>query len=255
MNTLLTRLEAPDYTFLVGLIASPLNFTDDRALADRLARFDAEPSEVHRAALVRDLEAAIRYLGSSDVLFFFRRIQGQEPGVPFQEIVRDVAKALKLPGVPAGTLSEQLEYVVEAYVTQSFSQLSPEEQQELLVSLGVEQDRAASFIKKSAGVFALPLMIQAFGTLVVDGLIKNVIFGAIGAVIGRQLAMRLFDLLARQFPWWVAWIGPAAWTLSLGWTALDVLGPAMRKTIPIVLYLGLCQLRPSDASSPEPASA
>jgi hypothetical protein len=114
----------------------------------------------------------------------------------------------------------------------------------------VEQERAAAFVTKSAGVFALPLLIQAFGSLVVDGLIKRVIFGAIGAIIGKQLAMRLFDFIAKRFPWWVSWIGPAVWTLSLGWTALDISGPALRKTIPIVLYLGLCQLR-GDASPAE----
>ena len=50
-------------------------------------------------------------------------------------------------------------------------------------------------------------------------------------------------------PWWLQWIGPAAWTLSVGWTALDLQGPAMRKTIPIVLYLGLCSMRERNASA------
>ncbi|MEZ4700027.1 MAG: hypothetical protein R2834_06835 [Rhodothermales bacterium] len=243
MHDLLSQLQAADYAFLNGLIESPLNATDDHGLAERLTRFERDPSDENRAELTARLEQEIRYLGSSDLAYAYRKFQGREPGVPFQEIVRDVARVLKVQVGSMGTDAELLRHVVETYVTREFSQLTPEEQQELLVSLGVEQERAASFIKKSAGVFALPLMIQAFGTLVVDGLIKRVIFGAIGAIIGRQLAMRLFDFIARQFPWWVAWIGPTAWTLSLGWTAFDILGPAMRKTIPIVLYLGLCQLR------------
>ena len=113
----------------------------------------------------------------------------------------------------------------------------------MLESLGVEQERAASFIKKSAGVFALPMLVEAFGSLVVNGLIKNIIFGLIGKIIGHQLAMRLFNFIVGRFPWWVSWIGPVAWTVSIGWTAFDVQGPAYRKTIPIVLYLGLCSMR------------
>ncbi|MDZ4702103.1 MAG: hypothetical protein SH809_20500 [Rhodothermales bacterium] len=243
MHPLLSRLHAADYAFLVGLIESPFNATDDQALRLRRDRFADDPSDANREALTLELENAIRYLGSSDAAFLFRRLQGRDPGVPFQEIVRDVAAALKVSLPTMVTDGEMLAHVVETYVTREFSKLSAEEQQALLVSLGVEQERAAAFVKKSAGVFALPLLIQAFGSLVVDGLIKRVIFGAIGAIIGKQLAMRLFDFIAKRFPWWVSWIGPAAWTLSLGWTALDITGPALRKTIPIVLYLGLCQLR------------
>jgi hypothetical protein len=243
MRDLLLPLQSADYLFLSELLPSPFNGMDDRALLEARERFEADPSTEHRAALVRRLEHAIRYLGSNDAAYFLRSLRGQEPGVPFQEIVRDVARALKVPPPPLGTDAEQVRHVVESYATKEFSGLSAAEQQELLVSLGVETDRAAAFVKKSAGVFALPLLIQAFGTIVVDGLIKRVIFGAIGKIIGRQLAMKLFDLIAKRFPWWVAWIGPAAWTMSLGWTAFDLLGPALRKTIPVVLYLGLCQLR------------
>lgn len=250
MHPLLSRLQAADYAFLVGIIESPFNATDDQALRLRRDRYEEDPSSANQEALVRELENAIQYLGSSDVAFLFRRLQGREPGVSFQEIIRDVAGALKVTLTTMATDEEMLAHLVETYVTREFSKLPPEEQQALLESLGVEQERAAAFVKKSAGVFALPLLIQAFGSLVVDGLIKRVIFGAIGAIIGKQLAMRLFDFIAKRFPWWVSWIGPAAWTLSLGWTALDITGPALRKTIPIVLYLGICQLRGRESPSP-----
>jgi uncharacterized protein YaaW (UPF0174 family) len=243
MQEVLAPLELADYHFLIGIIESPINLTNDTQLKASLQTLEADDSDANRVILNEQLESEIRYLGSSDVAYFYRRWIGGEPGVTFSEIIRDVAKALKIEAPRMGTEREMLEDVVQRYATKQFASLPDDEKQKMLESLGVEQKRAAAFIKKSAGVFALPMLIEAFGSLVVNGLIKNIIFGLIGKIIGHQLAMRLFNFILGRFPWWVSWIGPVAWTLSIGWTAFDVQGPAYRKTIPVVLYLGLCSLR------------
>ena len=245
MQDVLDILTPADHTFLIGIIDSYFNLTDDAKLRRLLGESEAGDNPEARAALDRQLEKEIRYLGSSEIMYWSRAATGQEAGAPFQGIVKDVAKALKVDKPSPATSREQVEYVVEQYVTKQFASLSPDEQQKMLEELGVERDKAAAFIKRSAGVFALPLMIQAFSTIIVEGLIKKIIFGTIARLIGSQLAQRLFQFIAGRFPWWVAWIGPAAWTISIGWTALDLQGPATRKTIPIVLYLGLCSIRES----------
>ena len=242
MQDVLSALTIPDYHFLIGVIESPISLTNDAKLKALLADLEADETQERREALNGQLEKEIRFLGSSDIMYLFRKAQGNEPGASFSQIIRDVAKHLKIE-VPVGTEREMLQTLVERYTTREFSKLSDEKKQEMLESLGVDRDLAAAFIKKSAGVFALPLMIEAFGSLVVNGLIKNVIFGLIGKVIGHQLAMRLFHFIMGRFPWWVHWVGPAAWTFSIGWTAFDIQGPALRKTIPAVLYLGLCSIR------------
>ena len=246
MQDVLSSLEIPDYHFVLGVIESPISLTNDAKLKALLANLEAEDTPANRAALNKQLENEVRYLGSSDIMFLFRKWQGAEPGASFAQIIRDAAKTLKI-SIPMGTEREMLEALLENYTTREFTKLPDEEKQKMLESLGVDRDLAAAFIKKSAGVFALPLMIEAFGSLVVNGLIKNVIFGLIGRVIGRQLAMRLFHFIMGRFPWWVHWIGPAAWTFSIGWTAFDIQGPALRKTVPVVLYLGLCSIRERDA--------
>lgn len=243
MQEVLNILDPVDYAFLIGVIEGPIGLTDDQKLYQRLQKVESEDNDENRAPLNQHLEREIRYLGSSDMAYLTRFVTGQEPGAPFREIMRDVAKTLKIGIDRLGTDRDVLEQIAQDYATMQFAHLSPEEQQKLLEDLGVERDRAASFIKKSAGVFAIPALIQAFGTLVVNGLIKTVIFGAIGKIIGQQLAMRLFNMLIARFPWWVSWIGPVTWSLSIGWAALNIQGPAYRKTIPIVLYLGLCSLR------------
>lgn len=245
MQNLLLPLESPDYHFLLGVIRSPISLTNDARLKTLLSEYEADPVEEKKKALTEQLERDIRFLGSSDIMYIFRKVQGNEPEATFAQIIRDVAKALKIK-IKVGTEREMMEELVQNYTTREFAKLSDEEKQKMLESLGVDRDLAAAFIKKSAGVFALPLMIEAFGSLVVNGLIKNVIFGLIGKIIGHQLAMRLFNFIMGRFPWWVAWIGPAAWTFSIGWTAFDIQGPSLRKTIPVVLYLGLCSIRQNE---------
>lgn len=250
MQDVFEPLTPADYLFLVGLIESNFNFTDDRRLRRLVTELEADDTPERRAALNRRLEREIRYLGSSEILYLTRYLSGQEPGVPFGTVVRDVAKALKVAPPKPGTGREQVEAVVAQYVSSRFAALTPEEQQRMLEELGVEREKAAAFLKRSAGVFALPMLIQAFNTIVVEGLIKRIIFGTIARIIGSQLAQSLFRFIAGRFPWWVAWIGPAAWTLSIGWTAVDLQGPAMRKTTPVVLYLGVCSLRDRFGNTP-----
>ena len=243
MQELLTVLDPADYRFLAGVIRSDLNLTDDSRIDLLVTAVEEDPSDENRRAVSEQLERTIRYLGSSEVAYAFRSLSGGEPGVPFQEIVRDVAKTLKVDPPALGTDREQVEAVATSYATKQFASLSTEEQQKMLEDLGVEREKAEAFLKRSAGVFALPMLVEAFNIVIVQGLIKTIIFGTIAKIIGRQLANRLFSFLVGRLPWWVTWIGPAAWTLSLGWTAVDLQGPARRKSIPIVLYLGLCSMR------------
>jgi len=243
MKELLSVLHPADYRFLHGIIESPLNLTNDARLDALVRDVEENDSPKTRAPLDAELEKEIRYLGSSEIAYWLRAASGKDAGVPFREIIRDAAKALKVPPPALATDRKMVEKLAEDYATKQFADLTPEEQQKMLEDLGVEREKAAAFIKRSAGVFALPMLIEAFNLVIVQGLIKTIIFGTIAKIIGSQLANRLFTFLVGRLPWWVGWIGPLAWTASIGWTTIDLQGPAKRKTIPIVLYLGLCSLR------------
>jgi len=247
MQELLNVLDAADYRFLAGVIQSDFNLTDDSKIDRLVSALEEDPTEENRSAVTRQLESSIRYLGSSEIAYGLRYLTGGEPGVPFESIVRDVSKALKVTPPSLGTAREQVEHVATEYATQQFSNLSRDEQQKMLEDLGVEKEKAEAFLKRSAGVFALPALVEAVNIVIVQGLIKTIIFGTIAKLIGQQLANRLFTFLVGRLPWWVSWIGPAAWTLSIGWTTIDLQGPARRKTIPAVLYLGLVSMRESAA--------
>jgi uncharacterized protein YaaW (UPF0174 family) len=253
MTDIFAPLSSDDYVFLVGLIESPVNLTDNLGLRAALERYEQDPSDAARADLDRILEREIRYAGSADVAYFARQAMGKEPGVPFREMIRDVAQAVKVEPPALGTEREMLEDVVERYATDQFARLPAEEQQKILVELGVKRDEAARFLLKSAGVFSIPVLIQVFDVVVVQGIVKGMVFSAITRLMGSRLSQHLLTTIAGRLPWWLPWIGPAAWTLSIGWTALDIQGPALRKTVPIVLFLGLCALRDSHEAGAGPS--
>ncbi len=248
MKELLAVLNPADYRFIAGILESPLNQTNDERFVELVDALEKEESSENYLAVQTQFEEDFRYVGSSEIMYVFRSMTGEEKGASFQGIVRDVASALKVDANLLGSDREIVERLAESYATQQFTELTPEEQQKMLESLGIDRDKAAAFLARSAGVFALPMLIEAFNLVIVQGLIKTIIFGTIARIIGSQLASKLFAFLVARMPWWVSWIGPAAWTLSLGWTAFDLQGPAKRKTIPVVLYLGLCSLRDRHSS-------
>ena len=241
MQDILNDLTAEDYRFLIGIIQGPLKpCTSLKEDADELA---ASESEGVRRRLVSKLEHEIRYLGSSDLAFQFRRVTGQIPGKSFRSIIKDTARYLKVPLPTMDTEHAMVAFIAQDYAAQQFGKLPEDQQLHMLEELGVERERAMTFLKKASGVFAGPVLIEAFGLMVVQGLIKTVLFGMVARIIGQQLAKQLFTYVFARVPWWVGWISPAAWTLSLGWAALNLQGPARRKTVPIVLFLGMCCLR------------
>jgi len=196
-----------------------------------------------RVALCKALEQKIRYLGSNNLAYHFRGVAGSEPGAEFRAIILDTARFLKVPLADRGTERDLLVRMVQEYTLDVFSKFTQAEQQQILESLGVERKRAIAFLKKTGGIFAAPALLQAFGTLVVQGLIKTVMFGWTVRLIGIKLANSLFAFLFARVPWWAHAIIPGAWAISIGLTALSLQGPARRKTIPILLYLGLSCIR------------
>jgi uncharacterized protein YaaW (UPF0174 family) len=245
MKEILNSLEVADYDFVAALMKNWVNFTDDAEVDRRIRAFEASGSEEDRAHVVEKLEREIRYLGSSDIAYMMRYVTGRDPGVSFREVLRDVAHTLKVRPDRLGTDREVTIDLVQQYATSQFADLSADEQQRMLEDLGVEKEKATAFLMRSAGVFALPVMIEAFSAVIVEGLIKRVVLATIAKFLGEQAAQKIFLWVAGRFPWWLKWVGPAAWTASVSWTALDLQGPAMRKTVPVVLYLGLCCVRQS----------
>jgi len=238
MYDLLYELSPEDYTYLIEIIQGP--FDQCSNLKQHLKNV-AVPEQ--HTALCDGLERKIRSLGSSHIAYHVRKLSGAEPAVNFRYMIRDTARFLKVPLADRGSERELLINLAQQYTVNVFSDLTPDEQQQILESLGIKRKRAIAFLKKTGGIFAVPVLLQAFGTIVVQGLIKTVLFGWTARLIGAKLATMFFTFLFARIPWWAHTIIPGAWAISIGLTTLQLQGPARRKTVPILLYLGLSCMR------------
>ncbi|NND72430.1 MAG: hypothetical protein HKN43_12720 [Rhodothermales bacterium] len=240
MQELFEGFQAEDFAFIAGLLESRVNFSDDRELKRLLDASSEDTTNADkRDDLIAKMRDEIRYAGSSDLAYFYRWMRGGTPGVPVKQVFKDVSSQLDIPVDSVLTEREMVAHIAREYAEREFASLPDDDKIQMLEQLGVASEKATEFVKRSAGVYTIPVLIKTFSVVVVDGLIKRVLFGTIARIIGKAVADRLFALLLTRIPWWVGWIGPAAWTASLSWTAVDVAGPAYRKTIPITLYLGL----------------
>ncbi len=244
MQDLLLELSYEDYSYLIQIVQGPLDRCTN--LKEHLENIE---SSDQRLALCAELERKIRYLGSSDIAYQFRRFTGSEQGANFRYIIRDTARFLRVPLADRGTERELLIRLAQEYAVNVFAGFTQEQQLEILESLGVERKRAIAFLKKAGGFIAAPALLHAFGFIVVQGLIKTILFGWTVRLIGTKLATALFAFLFARVPWWANVIIPGMWTISIGLTALNLQGPARRKTVPILLYLGMTCIRQDHESA------
>lgn len=247
ITPLLLKCDANDFSVLISQIDSYVNFSSDSELKELLAAYKKNATNDSKAALAKVVEREIRYIGSSDIAYAFRKIKGDAypAGVSIHEVIDDVSKKLKVKQKLLGTPEAKVERLVKWTVEKTFFALKPEQQRELFEKAGVgkrQQDEFFEKIKNNKAHF-LPLLLSLLGPEITATIVQGLAITAMAAFMGRKAAEELFKNLAARFPWWAEWLGPIVWGLSLGWLAIDLQGAANRKTIPVLLYLGIVGLR------------
>lgn len=244
---LLLKCDADDFAMLISQIDSYVNFTSDTELKELLARYKSDPSTSNKARLAKAVEREIRYVGSADVAYVFRKLfKEEEPaGVGMREIIDDVSVKLKVKQRPLGSVEARLERLVRLAAEKTFLSMSPEQQRKLFEESGIGREQQNEFFNrlKDNKVALLPLLMSVLGPEITAKLVQGLAVVAISQFIGKEAAKKLIEQLATRFPWWSNWLGPIVWGLSLSWLAFDLQGAANRKTVPIMLYLGLVGLR------------
>ena len=251
MTHILQRCEKVDVEFIISIIDSYVNFTNDKELKIRLSVWDGK--DAMPLAFAECLEREIRYLGSSDIAYASRKLRGLEPaGVSADEIIEDICKALKIPYKKVGSLENKLESLAKGVVDKTFFSKSPEEQIEIIKKCPlteVQEKQLEEYIKtgKKIGLSILTTLIGKSSTMAI---MNTIIYSILATFIGKQAAEQLAKIVAKKLPWFASWGGPIALAALSGWTIVDMCVPAMRKTIPIFLTLSLVSLRngPEDSN-------
>ncbi len=245
MKEILEKCEYADFEYLSKVLDSYLSFTDDNKRKQLLDK--SKSNNAARPELISLIEKQIRYYGSSDLAYLgrFLFICENEAGVAATELLNDVCKKLKVPIKRGGSIEVRLERLVKAVVEKELQSKSPEELSEAFEDIGVgdaDRDLIMDHLKRDGKAAVLPILFEVLGPKVALGIIETIIVTILAQIVGREAAKHLVKELMKRNPWLNA-LGPVLWVISGAWIALDLQGPAYRKTVPICLYLGIVALR------------
>ena len=247
MTSLLLKCEVEDFAFLIEQIDSNVNLSSDSELKAAFETFRKSGSTTTKALLTKLVEREVRYLGSAEIAYAYRKLwSSREPaGVSIHEMIDDISDKLKVRQKKLGTEEARLERLVKSAVEKAFFDLTPEQQRELFKNAEVGEEQQKEFFEKIKNNKAhfLPLLFSVLGPEITASIVQGLTIAVIAQFIGREAAKELLKNILVRFPWWAEWLGPIVWGLSLSWLAFDMQGAAYRKTIPILLYLGIVCLR------------
>ena len=243
MREILEKCMQEDLEYLSQVLDSNLSFTNDRRRKQLLDRHQSDAMD--REALVTLIEKQIRYYGSSDFAYLGRSLFTQDAGVSDAVLIEDVCRQLKVKIKKGGELKHNLKYLVKAVVVKELVAMPPKQLSKAFTEIGVGNADRELLLKhlKSSGTAALfPVIASIVGPHVIPKIIEAVIIGIIEKIVGKALTKGLAGELAKRNPWFHA-MGPVVWGISAAWLVFDVQGPAYRKTIPAMLYLGVVAMR------------
>lgn len=247
MLSLLQKCEKDDVQFIIDTIDSYINFSDDAGLKEEFANWGSGKMPI---AFAKKLETEIRYVGSNDIAYARRKLFGYEPaGVDVSEIIDDIAEAQKIKLKPIASVEGKVEELLKKMIQKKWSELTTEQQKELLKQFikGKEFDGLWEKIKNNKDLI-IPILIQVLGKELSIKIIQAMAVGILTQIIGKAAATALIATIAKRIP--AQALGPIMWIGSTAWLAIDFTGPAMRKTLPIILMLGIVALKdgPEDES-------
>lgn len=239
LTSLLNRCTKEDAAFLISVIDSYITPTDDKGLKKLLESWEGDGPMPK--VLNHEIEREIRYLGSNDIAYFTRKLRGYDPaGVGIDEIIDDLCKLLKLEISTAHTLEARLEIFAGKVIDQEFAKLPDERKREILKAMNFDKHHLDELMAKLIDnqALLLPLLLELLKGPLGPQMIQALLISIIGPFIGKEVAQQLLIQLGSKLP-----LGPVFWVLGSGWLVLDLLGPASRKTIPLILYLGVLSFR------------
>lgn len=245
MKSILEKCERPDFEYLSDVLDSYASFTDDSKRKKLLSQVDS--FQGHKNELISLIDSQIRYYGSSDLAYLKRQFFSAhgDGGVSAVELVEDVCEKLSVSVKHGGSVESRLERLVKAVVEKDLLSKSPSELADAFQNIGVgdaDLKLIMEHLIKDGKAAVLPVIFEILGPKIALGIIETIIISIITKIIGREAAKVLVKELMKRNPW-LNVLGPIMWAISGAWLALDLQGPAYRKTVPICLYLGVVALR------------
>jgi uncharacterized protein YaaW (UPF0174 family) len=249
ITDILLKAAKEDISFMVETLDSWVNFTDDRGMKKELNNWISGELP---APLAKKIEKEIRYVASNEVAYLRRKIWGHNPaGIEMREVITDVAKVCKVKLKPYSTEEAMLEDLAKKVVQSRIDKLSMEEQIELIKKNSTPLNDAAidecvRQIKDNKITLSLPLLIKLLGQETAKKILLKILLEIIATFVGKEAAKQILVEISKKLP--LQYLGPIAWSITIATSLPYIIGPAFRKTVPIVLFLGIISLRDGEGS-------
>lgn len=176
------------------------------------------------------ISAYLRRMGSNDIATVFR---GGD-GVDYNEIVCDVGKKLKAPGISSALSVEDNERaIIEKLFADAFDKMTEDEKRELLRSIGIAKIDVPF---SAAGTILVQQIAKHYGGFAVYKLSLILANMIARAILGRGLSFAANAAISRTIG---MALGPIGWVVTGAWLAADLAGPAYRKTVPAVVHVAM----------------
>ncbi len=172
------------------------------------------------------LTLELRHAGSNSFATLYRL---GEP-IPYEEVVDDVVARVKASPPDGATTAEKELAIIEAVLGEALAAMPPEE--------------AKALWKRIEPSGRVPLgQLSAVGAYIGGAVGQQFLYEAAMTaaaylarmLLGRALGAGVGVALTRVFG---TFFGPVGWAVTAAWLAVDLAGPAYRKTVPAVVTIG-----------------
>lgn len=173
----------------------------------------------------------LRKMGSNDIASLFRSGEG----VKYEEIVCDVGEKLKVKGVGKDQPVEiNEEFIIQHLFSDALKKMSDEERSALMRSMNLsEKDQGAIL---AGTLMASQVMLNQFGGFAVYRMSVILANMLARSLLGNGLNFAANAALVRGVG---AFLGPIGWIVSGAWLAVEIAGPAFRKTVPAIVHIAM----------------
>lgn len=151
-------------------------------------------------------------------------------GVPYKEVVCDVADKMKVSYNKASTVERIELLIVQKIFEDSIEKMTEEDRQKLIKDLGI---RGIPVGSSATMIMQAIIKMGGFKSYQIAVIVANSIAKFI---LGRGLSFAANASLTKIMS---IFAGPIGWVISSLWTLIDIAGPSYKTTIPCVIHVAM----------------
>jgi len=180
------------------------------------------------ANLLRDVKSLVGGFGP----LFGSAPDTAENAVAYDEIVRDVAKHLKVKFDTYAGTPEVEDGILKSLLIASFEKMTAAEREQVLKDLDIPD--AAALAARGATAVGAGILAATLTSAMAYQLSSIVAMSTMRALLGRTLTMSAASIVARPI---TILAGPIGWAVTGAWALADMASPAYRVTVPCVVQI------------------